>query len=130
MSRRRTRPDLRESSHLTDWVVEGDVATVRKDNAMFEHLQLTDHAQARSQTRATRIDAIDVILTYGREEPRGFNRHTVYMDKAARRCARKALGKTAYAQIEARLNLCVILGRDDRIVRCKHRNKRVRLSVS
>ena len=97
---------------------------------MFEHLQLNDQAEAWSHTRATRIDAIDVILTYGREEPRGFNRHTVYMDKTARRRACKALGKTAYAQIEARLNLCVILGRDDQIVRCKHRNKRNRLAVS
>ncbi len=92
----------------------------------MERMIMTHHAEARSRQRGITYDAIDVILTFGREAPTWDSCHAVFMDKAGRRQARKELGQAGYARIEARLNVCVILGRDDQVVTCMHRTARLK----
>ena len=92
----------------------------------MECLIMTHHAEARSRQRGITYDAIKVILAFGRQEPTRYSCHAVFMDKAGRRQARKELGQAGYARIEARLDVCVILGRDDQVVTCTHRARRLK----
>ena len=92
---------------------------------MLEMIPMSRHAQVRSRQRGIPRDAIEVILDFGREEQSFNNRQVVFMDKEARRRAREVLGRTAYAQIEARLDAAVIIGNRGCIITCMHRKSRI-----
>ncbi|MCC5975671.1 MAG: hypothetical protein JJT81_16700 [Rubellimicrobium sp.] len=92
---------------------------------MPEMIPMSRHAEARSRQRGITLDAIEVILDFGREEQSFDNRQVVYMDKQARRRAREALGRTAYAQIEARLDAVIVIGNWGGVITCMHRKGRI-----
>lgn len=93
---------------------------------MAELIPMTRHAECRSRQRGIPRDAIEVILDFGREEQSFDNRRVVFMDKAARRRAKEALGRIAYAQIEARLDACIVIGEGSRVLTCMHRKNRIK----
>lgn len=92
---------------------------------MPEMIPMSRTAEARSRQRGIPRDAIEVILDFGREAPSFDNRQVVFMDKGARRRAREALGRTAYAQIEARLDAAVVIGDRGSVITCMHRKGRI-----
>lgn len=92
---------------------------------MPEVIPMSRHAEARSRQRGIPLDAIELILDFGREEQSFDNCQVVYMDKQARRRAREALGRAAYAQIEARLDAAVVIGDRGSVVTCMHRKGRI-----
>lgn len=84
---------------------------------------MTRHAESRSHRRGIRATAMEELLTHGASTiSRG--REVVYMDQPARRRARAALGRTAYAQIERALDAYLVVGDSGAIVTCAHRGKR------
>jgi len=100
-------------------------SAAQEEDAMLEMIPMSHHAQVRSRQRGIPRDAIEVILNFGREEQSFKNRQVVFMDKEARRRAREVLGRTAYAQIEARLDAAVIIGNRGSVITCMHRKSRI-----
>lgn len=88
-------------------------------------IQMTHHAKARSQQRAINSQTIGVILDFGREIPSFRNRSVVFMDKAARRRAKEALGRAAYAKIEARLDAAIVIANSGIVITCVYRRSRI-----
>lgn len=89
-------------------------------------LPLTVHAEARANQRGIRHNVIDLLLAFGARAPAESGCQYIYMDHAARRAARKDLGRVAYAKVERALDAYLILGDNGWIVTCAHRNARVR----
>jgi hypothetical protein len=92
---------------------------------MPEVIPMTYHAKARSQQRAISRQTIEVILDFGRETHSFDSCQIVFMDKEARRRAQAALGRAAYAQIEARLDAAIVIGKRGGVVTCMHRKSRI-----
>lgn len=90
---------------------------------MPEVIPMSHHAQVRSRQRGITLDAIQIILNFGREVQSFDSCEVVFMDKEARHRAREALGRTAYAQIEAKLNAAIVIGKRGGVVTCMHRKK-------
>jgi hypothetical protein len=88
-------------------------------------IPMSHHAQVRSRQRGITRDAIEVILDFGQEVPSFGSCEVVFMDKEARRRAREALGRAAYAQIEARLDAAIVIGKHGGVVTCMHRRSRI-----
>ncbi len=88
-------------------------------------IPMSHHAQVRSRQRGITVDAIQVILSFGREAQSFDSCEIVFMDKESRRRARAALGRAAYAQIEARLDAAVVIGKRGGVVTCMHRKSRI-----
>ena len=86
-------------------------------------IPLTRHAAQRSQQRGIRAEALEVLLTHGASTS-SHGREVVFMDRPARRRARAALGRTAYAQLERALDAYLVIGFSGAIVTCAHRGKR------
>lgn len=101
-------------------------AAAQEDDAMPEKIiPMSHHAQVRSRQRGITLDAIEVILEFGQEVPSFGSCEVVFMDKEARRRAREALGRTAYAKIEPRLNAAIVIGKRGGVVTCMHRKSRI-----
>ncbi len=92
---------------------------------MSETIPLSHHAQVRSRQRGIPLDAIEVILDFGQEAQSFDSRQVVFMDKEARRRAQEELGRTVYAQMEARLDAAVVIGNRGSVITCMHRKSRI-----
>lgn len=88
-------------------------------------LPLTLHAEARANQRGIRRDVIDLLLAFGTSAPAQDGCECIYMDHAARRAARRELGRAGYAKVERALDAYLILGGNGWIVTCAHRRARV-----
>ena len=88
-----------------------------------QDIPLTHHAERRSQQRGIRAEAMEILLTHGASTI-SHGCEVVYMDQLARRQARAALGRTAYAQLERALDAYLVVGNSGAIVTCAHRGKR------
>ncbi len=86
---------------------------------------LTRHARTRSQQRGIRFSAMEVLLAHGASKI-SHGREVVFMDQAGRRRARAALGEQAYAQIEARLDIYLVLTGTGSVLTCVHRDRALR----
>lgn len=93
--------------------------------AAGQRIRLTHHARARSQQRGIRLGAIEVLLEHGVTKI-SHGREVVFMDQASRRRARKALGEEAYAQIETRLDIYLVLTEIGCVLTCVHRDRGLR----
>ena len=101
-------------------------AAALEEDAMPEMMiPMSHHAQVRSRQRGIPLLAIEVILDFGRETQSFDSCEIVFMDKEARRRAREALGRAAYAKIEPRLNAAIVIGKRGGVVTCMHRKSRV-----
>lgn len=90
---------------------------------------LTHHARTRSQQRGIRFSAMEVLLEYGTTKI-SHGREVIFMDQAGRRRARAALGEQAFAQIEARLDIYLVLTGDGSVLTCVHRDRALRVKHS
>jgi hypothetical protein len=100
-------------------------AAAAEDDTMPEVIPISHHAQVRSRQRGIPLGAIEVILDFGREAQSFDSCEIVFMDKEARRRAREALGRIAYAKIEPRLNAAIVIGKRGGVVTCMHRKSRI-----
>ena len=90
-------------------------------------IPLSRHAERRSQQRGIRAAAMEVLLTHGASTISN-GREVVYMDQAARRRARAALGRTAYARLERALDAYLVVGDGGVVVTCAHRIRKLRVA--
>jgi len=85
----------------------------------------TRHARVRLQQRAIPYEAVDIVVGFGRMRRHG--RADVFsLDRRARKAVRDDLGENAYRDIEPRLDIYVVMGRDGRVVTVAHRTERMR----
>ena len=91
----------------------------------MQTLVFTRHAQTRAQQRGIQRDVAETLLTYGTARVR-HDAEVVFMDKAARAAARKAMGEKAYAKLADRLDCYLVVAADGAIVTCAHRTERLR----
>lgn len=90
-----------------------------------QSIPLTRHAERRSNQRGIRAEAMEVLLDHGvSQASRGCE--VIYMNQSARRRARAALGRTAYARIERSLDAYLVVASDGAIVTCCHRTQRLK----
>ena len=88
-------------------------------------IEFTRHAQTRAQQRGIQSDVTEALLVHGSARI-SHGAEVVYMDKTARRAARKAMGEKAYARIADRLDCYLVVAADSAIVICAHRTDRLR----
>ena len=94
-------------------------------NTAMHYAGFTRHAQTCAQQRGIQSDVAEALLTYGNAQIR-HGAEVVYMDKATRARARKAMGEKAYARIADRLDCYLVLAADGAVVTCAHRTDRLR----
>ncbi len=88
-------------------------------------LRETRHATVRRQGRGIPPFVIDLLLEQG-ACARHAGADVYYLDKAARRRLRRALGDRIHAALEAYLDAYVVLGDDGRVVTAAWRTRRLR----
>ena len=75
----------------------------------------TDHARTRCQQRGIPRNVVETILAYGR---RGYHRgaRVYFMDRKARRDAKREMGRPGYGRIADRLNAYLVVSRDGAVL--------------
>jgi hypothetical protein len=91
---------------------------------MQEALALTRNAERRSNQRGIRREVMAVLLAYGATKIR-HGAEVVFMDRAARRKAREALGRIDYARLERALDTYLVVD-GGQVLTCAHRRKPLR----
>ena len=91
----------------------------------MQHAKFTKHAQTRAQQRGIRTDVASTLLTYGTARV-SYGAEVIFMDKAARQTARKAMGPKAYARLADRLDCYIVMAPNGDIITCAHRTERLR----
>ena len=84
---------------------------------------LTHHARARMQQRGIGADALDLLLSYGREAHDRHGAVILYMDKAAQR----RLAEASKTKNRARrlAGLYAVLSRHGHVITVGHRTRRI-----
>ena len=116
----------------TDRAAPRPIVRTRKRKRNPTHaneIAATHHARTRSQQRGIRFSAMEVLLEYGTTKM-SHRREVIFMDQAGRRRARAALGEQAFAQIEARLDIYLVLTGDGSVLTCVHRDRALRVKHS
>lgn len=91
---------------------------------MHEALALTRHAEQRSNQRGIRREVMEVLWAYGATKI-SHGVEVVFMDRAARRKVREALGRIDYARLERALDTYLVVG-GGQVLTCAHRSKPLR----
>lgn len=84
---------------------------------------LTSHARARMQQRGIGSDALDLLLSYGREAYDHHGAVILYMDKAAQR--RLAVASRASSESRRLAGLYAVLSRHGQVITVGHRTRRI-----
>ena len=84
---------------------------------------LTSHARARMQQRGIASDALDMLLSYGREAHDHHGAVILYMDKAAQR--RLAAASRAKNEVRRLSGLYAVLSRHGQVITVGHRTRRI-----
>lgn len=91
---------------------------------MQQAVTFSRHGLARSEQRGIRREVVDVLLAYGlRKRRRGAA--VCFMDASAREAARDDMGAKAFARIENKLKVYLVLADDGTIITCAHLLKRI-----
>jgi hypothetical protein len=88
-------------------------------------MNLTRHAQKRMQQRGINLQAIDYVLTYGREIHDHHGSCIVWLDKRCREKIGHAEGNKVIRSLHKHLNAYVVVDSDGWIITVGHRYKRV-----
>lgn len=84
---------------------------------------LTSHARARLQQRGIASDALDMLLSYGREAQDHHGAVILYMDKAAQR--RLAAASKAKNEVRRLSGLYAVLSRHGQVITVGYRTRRI-----
>ena len=84
---------------------------------------LSSHARARMQQRGIASDALDMLLSYGREAHDHHGAVILYMDKAAQR--RLASASKASSAVRRLAGLYAVLSRHGQVITVGHRTRRI-----
>ena len=87
----------------------------------------TEHSESRQQQRGIQQEVVDVLLEYGTRQHAkgGQGQYELCMDNRARTRARREIGQKAYAAIESRLNVYLIVDEATGcIITVAHRKRR------
>ena len=89
--------------------------------------RLTAHADKRSKERCLNLNALDLVIAYGREKRvKGASRW--FLDKAARKRIRQELGGDVYRRLGRCLSAVVVQADDGDLITAYRREPRRRLS--
>ncbi len=88
-------------------------------------MEMSLHAQTRSQQRAIPPMVIDLLAQFGKSEPAGDGASLVYFDKSARRKVKAYAGPLA-GILESHLDVFAIFAADEKLVTVGHRYERIR----
>nr|AFN66373.1 hypothetical protein pM02_c6_26 [uncultured bacterium] len=88
-------------------------------------MNMTQHANVRSQQRAIPPILIDLLLKFGSSEPAGNGAEKLFFDKAARRQLKAYAGPLA-GLLSEHLNVYVVVGQDDQVITIAHLTDRIR----
>lgn len=91
---------------------------------MSHALEITKHAQCRSQQRGIPPIAVDLLLQFGRREKAGDGACRVFLDKGARKRLRAYAGPLVNA-LDTHLNIYAIVASDERVITVAHRLERL-----
>ena len=87
------------------------------------HIPVTSHARARMQQRGIGAEALDILLSYGREAYDHHGAVILYMDKAAqRRLASASVEKNPARRLAG---LYAVLSRHGQVITVGHRTRRI-----
>lgn len=81
------------------------------------------HARARMQQRGIREDALDLLLSYGREAHDHHGAVILYMDKAAQK--RLEAASRAKSEVRRLAGLYAVLSRHGQVITVGHRTRRI-----
>ena len=84
---------------------------------------LTFHARARMQQRGIGSEALDLLLSYGREAYDHHGAVILYMDKAAQK--RLAAASRARSEVRRLAGLYAVLSRHGQVITVGHRTRRI-----
>ena len=84
---------------------------------------LTFHARARMQQRGIGAEALDLLLSYGREAYDHHGAVILYMDKAAQK--RLAAASRAKSEVRRLAGLYAVLSRHGQVITVGHRTRRI-----
>lgn len=91
---------------------------------MSHALEMTKHAQCRSQQRGIPPIAVDLLLQFGSREKAGDGACRVFLDKGARKRLRAYAGPLVNA-LDTHLNIYAIVASDERVITVAHRLERL-----
>ena len=87
------------------------------------HIPVTSHARARMQQRGIGAEALDILLSYGREAYDHHGAVILYMDKAAqRRLAEVSVDSNPVRRLAG---LYAVLSRHGQVITVGHRTRRI-----
>ena len=87
-------------------------------------MNVTKHAQARSQQRGIPPLVIDLLLQFGKSEPAGNGAAKMFFDAPARRRVAAYAGSLAN-RIDEHLDLYAVVSQDMQIITVGHRLERI-----
>lgn len=88
-------------------------------------MNMTHHAQKRSQQRAIAPFLIDLLRNFGKCEPAGSGTTRMYFDKTARRRVKAHMGPLARL-VDEHLDLYAIVGPEEQVITVAHLTERIR----
>jgi hypothetical protein len=83
-------------------------------------LEMTRHAECRSQQRGIPPIAVDLLLQFGRREQAGDGACRVFLDKSSRKKLRAYVGPLVSA-LDTHLDIYAIVASDERVITVAHR---------
>jgi hypothetical protein len=94
-------------------------------------VKITKHAQKRSQQKAIPNQVIELLLTYGEEEPAGNGASICrFQSRRTKKEIRRECRLTGFKNIEKYFRAYIIVSSDNKIVTVGHRIKRVKRDFS
>jgi hypothetical protein len=84
---------------------------------------LTFHARARMQQRGVSADALDLLLSYGKEAHDHHGAVILFMDKAAQK--RLEAASRAKSEVRRLAGLYAVLSRHGQVITVGHRTRRI-----
>lgn len=88
-------------------------------------MNMTRHAQTRSQQRAVPPMMIDLLLQFGKSESAGAGVAKMFFDKQARKRVAAYAGSFA-SLLDEYLDLYAVVGQDMAVITVGHRTERIR----
>jgi hypothetical protein len=88
-------------------------------------MNMSQHANLRSQQRAISPMLVDLLIQFGTSEPAGNGASKVFFDKAARRRVKSYAGPLA-GLLNEYLDVYAVISSEDRVITAAHLTERIR----
>ena len=88
-------------------------------------MNMSQHANLRSQQRAISPMLVDLLIQFGTSEPAGNGASKVFFDKAARRRVKSYAGPLA-GLLNEHLDVYAVISSEDQVITAAHLTERIR----